>query len=262
MSSPIHTDRLDRYLDGMLTGDDLLAFERELKSSPELLKQVELQRNIDGALRGALVYEPRTLNPEHAESPLPDSTTQPALSLPTPSSKPAAFPLRRIAWYAGIAAVLLIGAIIWSTFVHQSHAPAARLIAPATLYADMKSRNFPVQFVCSSDEEFASAVAARFGQGAVLLPTPGVQALGWAYGESMGGRLVGSDTLVLITKVDNEDVLVLMDNQANDRSLNIPATTGLHLFRTTVQGAHGTLVLYEITPLSKARVVDRLAAKD
>lgn len=76
--------------------------------------------------------------------------------------------------------------------------------------------------------------------------------LGWAYGNDYNGRMIGPDTMVLMTRVDgSENVVVLMDRASADRRLKLPPGSNLSLFRREV----GPIVLYEITPLKSERVI-------
>ena len=75
-------------------------------------------------------------------------------------------------------------------------------------------------------------------------------------GNGYHGKIVGSKTMVLINKVHDQKVLVFMDRLRDDRTLELPPGVGsdLNIFRREV----GKLVLYEVTPLDKPEVIDRL----
>src|SRR5690606_11168224 len=53
---PAAPDRLAAYPDGLLTGEDLRAFERELANDPALRAEVDTQRSIDTSLNR--LFEP------------------------------------------------------------------------------------------------------------------------------------------------------------------------------------------------------------
>ena len=70
-----------------------------------------------------------------------------------------------------------------------------------------------------------------------------------------GQRLLSNRTCTLITKVDGQHVLVLLDEAEHDVNLRRPGNTGpeqdLHLFKRRLGG----LVLYEVTPLDQPHVI-------
>jgi hypothetical protein len=266
MSSPVPLshdalNRLDRYVDGLMTDSERAQFERELEASPELRKHLAAQSRLDNELGSMFAFEQRQIDFSAAT---PDADRDALAPIPIPRTSVDAWartsPFARLKWIGLAAAVLLIGAGVWSTYVHLTTPTFDRIIQPGELYAEMKARGFPVEFVCTTDAEFAKAISDRFGQGLVLAQTPGLSALGWAYGDNYNGTILGPKTLVLITSVEPpaaakaERVLVLMDNNGNDRTLNVPPDSGLRLFRRETE----RLVLYEITPLDKSVVLDRL----
>lgn len=249
---------LDAYLDGLLGEAERAEFESLLSRDPGLADAVALQRRIDAEIRAALA--PPETAPAPAADPLAATVpfqrprvatvrgTSPALQ-PAPRSVLAR--LRPWALAAGLA-LAAIGAYV---VAQRQAAGEVKYVEPADLYARLKSTGFTPEFVCTTDAEFAGAVQARLGSPLALAPEgrAGVQLVGWAYGNTYEGRIVGPDTLVLMTRLDGtHDVLVLMDKAASDRRLAVPPGSGLSLFRRQV----GSIVLYELTPLDKARLLD------
>lgn len=249
---------LDAYVDGLLGDAERAEFESFMSREPALADAVALQRRIDAEIRAALAP------PAPASLPVADAlaATVPfqrprAASLPTPRSaqQPAQRSvLARIRPWA-LAAGLALAAVGAYVVAQRQAAGDVKYVEPADLYARLKSTGFTPEFVCTTDAEFAGAVQARLGTPLALAPEgrAGVQLVGWAYGNTYEGRIVGPDTLVLMTRLDGtHDVLVLMDKAASDRRLAVPPGSGLSLFRRQV----GPIVLYELTPLDKPRLLD------
>lgn len=248
--------RVDLYIDGLLEGEELAAFERELGESAVLRGQIESQELIDSGLRKLFAYDPsRAVLPASILGEAGDSARNGVIgridgSTATRGAARASAPWSRLRIYAMAAAVLLAAAGIWATYVHLTTPSFEKLLSPAEVYAMVDKP----EFICKDDREFADAVNKRLGQPLVLAMSPGVSALGWAYGDDYNGKIVGPKTMVLINKVDDQKVLVFMDRRREDRKLEVPAGSGLKLFRKEI----GALVVYEVTPLDRARVIEQL----
>ncbi len=259
---PDTTDRIARYLDGLLTGPDLAAFERAMETDADLRREVEMQERVDQSLRRVMPYTPREIRFDGVGAPAapparPELRPVPAEG-PTPHAReraaPSSLPWRRLRWYAAAAAVLLVAAVTVNILTRER----VPLVAPDRVYTRLVEGGFKPEFVCTTDEAFAKAVRDQFGQALVARAADGLALLGWAYGNQYEGRVVGFRSLVLLTRVDGEPVVVLMDRASEDRSLSVPAGSGLRLFRKRI----GDLVCYEITPREKARVLDLLYDPD
>lgn len=258
-AGPDTTDRIARYLDGLLTGPDLAAFERALETDADLRRELEMQERVDQSLRRVMPYTPREIRFDGAGAPAA-SPARPELRL-VPAEGPApdarergSFPWRRLRWYAAAAAVLLVAAVAVNILTRER----VPLIPPDLVYARLIDGGFKPEFVCTTDEAFAKAVRDQFGQALVARAADGLALLGWAYGNQYEGRVIGFRSLVLLTRVDGDPVVVLMDRVSEDRSLGVPADSGLRLFRKRI----GNLVCYEITPREKPVVLDRLYDPD
>lgn len=265
--------RIDLYLDGLLTGDELSAFERDLAASPELRAQIEAQSRIDAGIRELFAYDPsRAVLPESVapgasqagRNPAPVARIGPETTPELVAHPPAGPRLhsgrdgravgatmhRRLRVYAVAAVVLLSLAASWVAYINITTPRFDNLLSPDAVYAMVEKP----EFVCRDDAEFAAAIDKRLGQPLVLAASPGVTALGWAYGDDYSGKIVGPRTMVLINRVDEVKVLVFMDRLRDDRPLSVRADGGLNLFRREA----GALVLYELTPLEKPRVIEHL----
>jgi len=244
--SPEILARLEEYFDGRLSGGELAEFESVIAESVEVRAHVEAQRELDARLKQAFAYD--------------EVRAAAGLQSAMDRDVPAAIPisrggsmLGRMKWYAAAAVVALAAVIGFRTYVNLTSPPSVNLIGPEEVYAKMQARQFEPEFVCTTDEEFARTVKEKFGQPLLVAATPEIQLVGWGYGNAYAGRIVGENTLVLITKVGETPVLMFMDKASNDRSIDAPAESGLKVFRRKV----GSMVLYEVTPLDEPKLLER-----
>jgi hypothetical protein len=255
---PDTTDRVARYLDGLLSGGELARFERALETDADLRRELEMQERVDRSLRRVMPYTAREIRFDGAgATPAPQLRLVPGEAPRAESrarSDPAGLPWRRLRWYAAAAAVLLVAAVTVNILTRE-HVP---LIPPERVYARLVEGGFKPEFVCTTDEAFAKAVRDQLGQALVARAAGSVALLGWAYGNQYEGRLIGFRTLVLMTRVEGEPVVVLMDRVGEDRSLGVSAGSGLRIFRRRI----GDLVCYEVTPREKPAVLDLLYDPD
>ncbi|MEZ6235828.1 MAG: hypothetical protein R3B68_16715 [Phycisphaerales bacterium] len=248
---------LDRYVDGLMEGDERAAFEARLRGDAALRAEVELQRRIDGRLRAMYAPPARIGLPGRAgvEAGGARDDDGPRLVGATGPSRKRWVPL---AVAAMLALVVGGGGGYW-WFVVGTPAPFRQ---PAEIYAAVAARGFEPEWVCTTDEEFVEAVRGRFGR-AVLLPvaTPGVEVIGWAYGTPV----LTNRTATLMTRVDGHEVLVLIDKGESDVNLRQAGEaagaspgpfSGLRLYKRRLNG----LVLYEVSPLDSARVIGSFEA--
>lgn len=223
-------DEVSAYVDGLLPPAEHAAFEARLRAQASLAEQVALQRRIDASIRGLYPYEP----PAVVASGRPGA------------SRPAPWYARRLTWLSAAAAVLLALTIYTRTGSRTPHLPAA------DLYARLEAEGFRPQWKCDTDERFAGAVETRLGTPLVVpLATSGVEILGWVYADGYEGSPLSAQAMILLTRVQGRDVIVLMDKAADDRTVKAPAKSGLKVFRREV----GPLVLYEVTPLPEPHVI-------
>ncbi len=274
-------DWLDLYIDGLLDDAGRQAFEAELARNADLRAQLALQGRIDSGLKAGCAIRPDLDisfgSPARAEAPETRSGPASASAIPAPAqagSVPArarSESLARLKWYVGVAAVLMLGALVFRQYVGVPS--EVKYIDPESLYTRLELGGFEPEFVCKDDAEFVAAVVKRLGSGLLVTPASGLTVLGWAYGKDYEGRIIGPDTLVLMVKVSDpaegpgtpgrppgsgpHHVLVLMDRTSSDRALPTRCEkTGLRLFRREV----GPLVLYEVTPLNAPSVLDKVRA--
>lgn len=239
--------RIDMYLDGLLSGPELQAFESELAGSPELRRQMDLQERIDGGLRELFVYR------------APEAATVgrigpgPAEAAPAPSRGLFMRGGRR--WMA-IAAVLALLVGSWAAYINITTPGFDKVITLGEVYRDFNS----VDFVCENDAQFAKAIKDNFGQALLLVAPPGTKLLGWNYPgkdpalNAYTGTVISEKTLVLLTEVDGRSVKVVIDRTRAERGrqMGVPANAGFNKFRKEV----GDLVLYELTSLDRPMLLD------
>jgi hypothetical protein len=133
-----------------------------------------------------------------------------------------------------------------------------RLIPPDQLYTVLQNTGWTPAQVCNTPNEFAALVKDKLGQ--ALLPDPaaatsGIALLGWGYEDDYNGSPLSKSTMMLLTTVGEDRVLVLIDRKKHRRHLQPRPGSPLRIF----EEAKGNLVLYEITPSSAPRVLPHLS---
>lgn len=260
------SDQLELYLDGLLGEGPRAEFERLCASNPAMARELELARRIAGSVSRQFT-PPSPMNMAvfgtaaagAARTPASaHDTADPPAPIPFPGpARPRAGSTPRWRWagYA-VAAVLGIAAVAWWSSTVPDPAAVRRLTAMEVM-ASAKQSGFVPIFVCKDDEEFASTVKKRFGTPLLVAAESGLAVLGWAYSDTYAGELVTKNSLVLMARVDGQDVLVFMDRdpaltgEGNTLELG-PAPAGHRLFKRTL----GPLILYELTPFDHPRVLD------
>ncbi len=252
-------DLLDAYLDGRLNDQQRADLEATVRADPSLRAEFDRAQLAEAGLKR--LFEPpaaRELLPDQLLLPasLPFSAHEaptapglPAAAEPSTASRPARRSRAPI-WWAAAALVGLAGAA--AIYVSNPPAPAVQPprgkapLSPAELYAKLEKRKFRPSFVCENDEQFAKFLGDRFGSGAVLAQSAGVEVLGWAYEDGM----LGEATAVIMTRYQSQPVVIVVDQKKYDRPLPEPALP-LHLFRSECNG----MVFYEITPLEAPHIL-------
>jgi hypothetical protein len=226
------------YLDGSLDHAQAEAFEKSLATDPTLQAEVQFQRRLDASLGRIFDFDGVVAPADEAPAPIPISAA------PAPRAS-----RWRLGALVSIAAALLLALGLTYYFLNPAD---PNLIGPDTVYAKMQAVDFKPEWTCKDNAEFIETVQKRLGEG-MLVPddTPGLQVVGWAYSSAYRKYPISPDTMILITKKDNDNVLLLVDRASSDRKLSVPKDSGLHLFRDTVGG----LVMYEVTPRSEPVVI-------
>jgi hypothetical protein len=213
-----------RYLDGLLEGDELAAFERRLQKDVALRTSVELDRRMVDSLRTSLA----PLGVWSAPAPIPVARGK--------RSKVG------LAIAAGLA-IVVSAAALWYQHASISQLPQTAARTPIQIYANEVGGGFAPDWVCSDDAEMLRFTRERFGAGLLFVDRPGVALVGWGYAEGTISDL----TATLLVRAGDDRIVLLVDRKSNDRRIADPAASdpSLHMFRREV----GPYVLYEITPL-------------
>lgn len=258
---------LDAYLDGMLSGDQLARFERALAADSALRAEVDSQRSINNALvkmfDAPAGFKLRNRTPGAGTVTIEAPKPAPALKLGgTPADAPPARTVTvprgiRPFWAAAAAIVLVGGAAMYYTGVID---PAAwltggqKFVAAADVYERKVRTGFNPDWVCETDEQFLQNTTDMFGKALLVRSTQDVKVVGWSYYEPVLSEI----TAILLTTVDDQKVIVVMDKLANDHTLKPPpASSGLKQFRQEFGG----VVMYELTPFDKPRVLPLVEQK-
>ena len=121
-------------------------------------------------------------------------------------------------------------------------------IALDDLYRQQVGKGFTPDWVCKDQQEFASYFAGRFGQPLMIHDASACAAmLGLSY---TGG--VTKASMGMLGTADGKNVLVVVDQAANDGKMKMSHPDGLKLFRRKI----GSLMLYEVTPLDQPRLLE------
>lgn len=124
-----------------------------------------------------------------------------------------------------------------------------KLIPLAAAFEGKVAGGFKHDFECKNDLEFAAATWRQTDQQMVLpaeLPAD-VKLLGWAR-----VRCMSYSTLMLLTRIDDQNVAVFMDRKGNADKAGAPPT-GMKLHRRDF----GTAVLFEMSPFDQPRLLDK-----
>lgn len=242
--------QLDAYLDGLLVGAELAEFEAALASDPALRDAVEAQEQIDRSL-SRLFHRADPV-------PLPDAPEAAPFILPatTPTRAAAAPWLSRHRWLAAAALLVIAvsGALIART-VNRSEwmAEYRGLVNAADVYERKVSTGFSPDWVCKDDAEFLENTRELLGEEFLVASTGDVKVVGWSYYEPV----MSKDTILLLTRVECREVLLVMDRKSKDRRFNLPEDSGLRDFQRVV----GDVVIHEITPFEHPRVLPLVARR-
>jgi len=237
---------LDLYLDGLLSGPELAAFQEQMQRDPQLAAQVEAQRRIDESLRRVMV------------APIAPSVTPPSYSL-----RPSLLARMRRSPWAAVAAVLIIGVSVWRVwdvyyFKPTQESPYPIASAPRTMdtiYKVEKDRGFVPMWKCRDDKEFATTFYKSLGTALTFRnPPANAESLGLSYGNTIG---LSPRTVYMLFKIDGREVIVFIDKKSSDQNPKL-TTPGINLFRRET----GEFVLYEMTPLERPMVFDKFQPFD
>lgn len=251
MSHSINNDeirrRLDRYLDGLMTSDESIEFEKLIATNSQLTEEVALQAEVDATLRSAFKVTGNA-------SQILNLMVPNAVPMRDVTPKPARRSLRpRQGWLIGALTVIIIVSIslvgIQWFGARRSQPVAFVPRSMEQIYRDEVSHGFEEYWVCDEESRFAATFFLRHGQALQLANLPaGVRMKGLSY---LAG--LSRDTTAMLAVADGKEVLVFIDRKFQDRPVAVSPEQGneLHRFRKEL----GNLVLYEITPWSEPKVL-------
>lgn len=237
--------RLMLYLDGLLEGEELAAFERELESDPTLRAQIEQDRAITARLGTLLGPTDEDL----ARLEIPDEPQGSSTSAPIRIER-FRLPVRLIGGIAAALVVSTLGAVWWWNTTTRVVLPPIALLQPADIWQRELNDRFIPDWVCEDDEQMLSFTEGRFNEGLLFARVDNIELMGWSYATN----LMSGNSASMLAKVDGEQVLVLVDKIGRDRELDAPGDRfpALKMFRREVGG----FVLYELTPREAPAILD------
>ena len=228
---------IDDYLDNQMDEPRRDEFEQQINSDDELAGQVDQQRRIDQSLQR--LYAP------------PAGQVLDGLDAAGKKSpKRRSLRARYVAAMLAVAAVIVVGVYLWQIFDTSpgDGLRVVRLTPMAELYAAQIDAGFKPQFVCDTDQQFASTYWYRLDQGLLMHEAPpGVTALGLTYGRHLSFR-----TIMLLATAEDQQIIVFADQLSQVPQAAPQPPPGMHVHRRDV----GELVLYELSPFDQPKLLD------
>ncbi|MCC7290660.1 MAG: hypothetical protein IT449_01210 [Phycisphaerales bacterium] len=252
---------IDLFLDGRLDAQQREQMRRRIEQDDALRAELLLQERLDGAVRR--VFAPPAEHPSQwtggqAGAAGRSSATAHAVLAGEAGATGlgASFP-RRARWVlrpaALLAACLLLGLSVGvyylgpRLFTRGGHAEARLPQSFAEVREELIAGGFEPDWRCEIGPKFAMYVYHRLGQ--TLLPAsipPRFEIMGWAY-----RNCLSPETMVLLTRIEDEPVLVFIDRKDSDQPQAIPAGSGLFIHKTELN----ELVLYELSENPQPRML-------
>jgi hypothetical protein len=243
---PDDSSWLEKYLDSALDSPERAETDRAMSSNGQMQLELQLQMQIDESLKRLFVPA------------VPPADLLARLQGPTSLAQPATRPRRNWAKLAlaATAVTLAWGFLLWRLLPPSQPAAGPYKNLPlTTIYEQTVADGFQPYWVCKDPHEFASTFFTRQGQGLLLADMPaGTKMEGLAY---TGG--ISPSTTTMLARTDGQPIMVFVDRASADTHPSLPKTeTKLHLFHKEL----GPLVLYELSPLDHATVMDHLYLAD
>lgn len=239
---PEPNQRLENFLDGLMSPEEAAAFEQQAAGDAALNREIELQKRVDESL-GRMFVPPAApvdiLALAKSRAAEPES---PTVQLAKPAETMAN---RRRTVLTVLAACLSWIVVGWMVF--QGEEEGYRELALAEIYGNCVDAGFQPKWVCEDDVEFAQTFQKRQGRPLLLKPDSRDVMVGLSYLEG-----ITPETTTMLARVDGEPVLVFVERLDRDRQPEEPSRwSGLRLFRRELED----LVMYEVTPLDEPRVM-------
>jgi hypothetical protein len=242
---PDDSSWLEKYFDYAPDSPERAETDRDMSFNRQMQLELQLQRQIEESLKRLFV-------PSAAPADL-----LARLQSPTPLVQPATQPRRNWAKlaFAAIAVSVVWGFLIWRLLPVSRPVVEYKILPLSTIYDQTVAGGFQPYWVCKDAHEFASTFFTRQGQGLLLADLPeGTKMEGLAY---TGG--ISPNTTTMLARTDGQPIMLFVDRASSDTHPVLPKTeTKLHLFRKEL----GPLVMYELSPLDHATVMDYLHLAD
>ncbi len=236
--------RLDAYLDGRLSRDEADEFEKQLRANDAQRAEVDLQRQLDSALR-------RRFAPPDLARQLFDAVfvekEQPARAehlAPAHAGRK-----RHWLWTVAMGLSIVAAGIICLSWP-RTKAPQHAQITLTQIYVSSIRSGYRPILHGKDNHRIAAVFKERQGQPLVVEPLPeGSTLLGLSY---CGG--FSPLTTTVVCKVDGQLVMVFVDRAELENAINHPPNRKARIYRRIL----GDLVLYEVSPYGQPRVLDRI----
>ena len=243
-SEPITEMQVERYLDHLMTSEEMKEFEERLRAHPEVFDDIELQGRIDRSMR--LLFQPESIAEEHLHALTdgnPDSTSEDVALADSRWTKPKKWQVALVAVAAGLAWII----IGWQSAERTNRGIFFEPRSVAAIYQDTVRAGFEPYYECREDDRFAETFLRRQGIALQLQEMPaGSEMLGLSY---PGG--LSRDTTAMLCQVDGQHVMVFVDRLESDSKVAMQEqVVGVQVFREARSG----LVFYEVTPYEISRV--------
>lgn len=248
-------DRLEAYLDGLMSVEQAAEFQRIVAGDPLLQQEIELQQGIDnslGRLFEAPAAPPCDILALAQQQPAP-TDQQVVAERASAEPQPARTKNNARMWMIVIAASIawvFAGVKLYDASTDDGY----QEVALADIYEQCVDDGFQPKWVCDDDREFAETFLKRQGQPLLLKADSKNLMVGLAYLKGVSAK-----TTTMLAKVDGEPVLVFVDKLSRDTEPAKPSWgSGLNLYRQELDG----LVLYELSPLDESRVLSSFYIPD
>jgi hypothetical protein len=243
---PPYDDRVERYLDGLMSEQELAGFEAETAGDAAVQGQIAAHRRMVAVL-GALAAAPAGNDPLPAPLPMSVRPRMRWLRVATAAAV-VALPAAAAIWYFAMQPGTSTARPLTSEQYQQRHRDL--MVAE---YKSQVASGFKPAEVCNTDEQFVKWTAEKFSHG--LKPVhaaPEPVLAGWSH-----ATIFSAYSGLLLASVDGKPVLVVMDTAPPERMVPKDGAAGdLHIFQRRVNDVW----MVEVTPLTEARVITRIEA--
>jgi hypothetical protein len=249
-------EQLIAYVEGQLPDDRRAAFERRLKSSPELQQRLELMHGIDRSISRNFSIPP-TMSIGFAGSNGATTLRDPAAIVADQDSSEQV--IRNVPWRrwgilvgSAIAASVLLVAMLQYFGDEGRRGP----LTVSSLYNSHVKSGFEPDWACKDDAEFIETTKNAFGLPLLAQSDATVQIVGWTgYGDAFTDLGLSPGAKAILAKVEGKPVMVLLDKAGAGQApkLDRDGKGKLNLYARQV----GDVMLYEITPLNRQAAIDK-----